>query len=257
MNARQYAFQLLFVYTASGLGLLLTTSFLGLRRYLRQRRQEMPLRMVNLWLGIGVALIAGIMFAAMLLPRPNAEYAISDLPIHVGSPDQHASRYGMGREGVEEQRPDARLEPRHDAKPDAPQSDKPGDGKSPAGRDGDRKATDNQQQPSNDQQKAEKHGESGNAKPPDAAKGPPDKDSAAKEKQPQRDQTDGEKGEPRNRNAGERAKPAEGSGTAEKRAEKPPEQREGSGRPSSSIPASAFRAADAVFSIALLCLPRC
>ena len=86
--ARQYAFQLLFVYTASGLGLLLTTSFLGLRRYLRQRRQEMPLAMVNLWLGIGGALIAGVMLAACSCRGPIAEYAISELPFRIGSPDQ-------------------------------------------------------------------------------------------------------------------------------------------------------------------------
>jgi len=61
--------------------------------------QEMPLRMVNLWLGVGVALIVGVMFAALLLPRPNAEYAISDLPIHIGSPEQHSSPYGMALTG--------------------------------------------------------------------------------------------------------------------------------------------------------------
>src|SRR5262249_51161999 len=39
--SRRYAFVLLLVYVAAALGLLLTTSFLGLRRYLRQRRLEM------------------------------------------------------------------------------------------------------------------------------------------------------------------------------------------------------------------------
>ena len=98
---------LLCVYTASGLGLLLSTSFLGLRRYLRQRRQEMPLAMVNLWLGIGGVLIVGVMLAAMLLPRPNAEYAISELPFRIGSPDQRqkSSPYGTGRDGVREKQP--------------------------------------------------------------------------------------------------------------------------------------------------------
>jgi len=108
--ARQYAFSLLCVYTASGLGLLLATSFLGLRRYLRQRRQEMPLMMVNLWLMMGGALIAGVMLAALFVPRPNAEYAVGELPFRFGSPDQKASRHGMGREGVKENRPDARGE---------------------------------------------------------------------------------------------------------------------------------------------------
>lgn len=151
-DVRQYAFNLLFVYTASGLGLLLATSFLGLRRYLRQRRQEMPLKMVNLWLGIGGVLVAGVMFLAMLLPRPNAEYAVSELPFRIGSPDQTSSRYGMGRDGVKEKQPWARSEKLDDDKdkpPDSAPSDQPGkapaqnpqttskDGKKPAAQQGD------------------------------------------------------------------------------------------------------------------------
>ena len=71
----------------------------------------MPLSMVNLWLGIGSVLIAVVMLAAMLLPRPNAEYAISELPFRIGSPDQTSSPYGTGREGVKENQPSARNEP--------------------------------------------------------------------------------------------------------------------------------------------------
>ena len=62
--------------------------------------------MVNLWLVIGGVLIVGVMLAAMLLPRPNAEYAVSELPFRFGSPDQKSSRYGRGREGVKEDRPE-------------------------------------------------------------------------------------------------------------------------------------------------------
>ena len=93
LSARQNAFNLLCIYTASGLGLLMATSFLGLRRYLRQRRQEMPLLIVNLWLTIGGLMIAGVMILAMLLPRPNAEYAVSEPPFRIGSPDQQPSQY--------------------------------------------------------------------------------------------------------------------------------------------------------------------
>src|SRR5690606_12618467 len=41
-DLRSSSFRLLYVYLGSALGLLLTTSFLGLRRYLRQRNVEMP-----------------------------------------------------------------------------------------------------------------------------------------------------------------------------------------------------------------------
>ncbi len=90
-GARRYVFWLLCVYVASGLGLLVTTSFLGLRRYLRQRRIEMPATMSNLWLGTGAVLIGVLLLLATLLPRPSAEYAISQLPITVGSPGSRQS----------------------------------------------------------------------------------------------------------------------------------------------------------------------
>ncbi len=96
-GGRRYVFLLLCVYVASGLGLLLTTSFLGLRRYLRQRRIEMPTMMANLWLATGTAIVAVLIVTAALLPRPSAEYAISKLPFNVGSPDQQASRFAPSK----------------------------------------------------------------------------------------------------------------------------------------------------------------
>lgn len=176
-SSRQYAFQLLFVYTASGLGLLLTTSFLGLRRYLRQRRQEMPLAMVSLWLGIGAVLIVGVMATAMLLPRPNAEYAVSELPFRIGSPDQKSSRRSMGREGVKEDKPGARHEP---------SVKKPSD-YAPASQSGKTPSQD-QQKSAKDDKSAEKQNAGRNAdKSADSQKGAEGKPRAASEGQPVRD----------------------------------------------------------------------
>jgi hypothetical protein len=92
---RRYAFWLMTIYVASGLGLLLTTTLLGLRRYLRQRKLQMPIAMTGLWLGIGAALIAAFLLAGTLLPRPLAEYAL--IPIKpLSSRDRDASRHAMG-----------------------------------------------------------------------------------------------------------------------------------------------------------------
>lgn len=105
---RRYAFWLLSVYVASGMGLLLTTSFLGLRRYLRQRRIEMPTLMANLWLGTGATVIGILLVVAALLPRPSAEYAISQLPFTVGSPEQQRSKSpSVPREGTKDEEPGA------------------------------------------------------------------------------------------------------------------------------------------------------
>jgi len=97
---RRYAFGCLVVYCASALGLLLATSFLGLRRYLRQRRLQMPAAMAGTWVTVGCVLIVLLLAAAALLPRPNPEYAISEVP-RVFSPEQRASRYAVGDASAE------------------------------------------------------------------------------------------------------------------------------------------------------------
>jgi hypothetical protein len=92
------------VYVASALALLVTTSFLNLRRYLRQRRIEMPLPIAGTWVGVGAVLIGIVMMLAMMIPRPAAEVAISQAPWHVGSPGgMSASRTAVNRDGGEKQ----------------------------------------------------------------------------------------------------------------------------------------------------------
>jgi hypothetical protein len=109
VGSRRYAFFLLVVYVAAGLSLLVTTSFLGLRRYLRQRRVEMPAPMAATWVGVGGALIVVIMVLVALIPRPAAEVAVSRVPWTIGSGDGLArSRTGIDMDHVEgEDEPDA------------------------------------------------------------------------------------------------------------------------------------------------------
>ena len=91
---RRYTFWLLTVYVACGLGLLLTTCFLGLRRYLRQRRLKMPAAMTGTWLTVGGTMAAVLLAAGALLPRPQAEYPLIDLG-RSESGERSASRYAM------------------------------------------------------------------------------------------------------------------------------------------------------------------
>lgn len=96
-DRRRYAFWLLSIYVASGLGLLLTTAFLGLRRYLRQRRLEMPVAMTSIWLLLGGGLIVVIMLLSFLLPRPEPEYSL--LPQgEKGKLERDASKYAVLRD---------------------------------------------------------------------------------------------------------------------------------------------------------------
>ncbi|HUE13778.1 MAG TPA: DUF4129 domain-containing protein [Planctomycetaceae bacterium] len=93
--ARAYGFGLLAVYVASALGLLLTTSFLGLRRYLRQRKLQMPTAMAGSWLGMGTALAIALLCLAMLLPQPQGEYTLTALVDKVDAKIRHASRLAV------------------------------------------------------------------------------------------------------------------------------------------------------------------
>jgi hypothetical protein len=75
-DRRRYALWLLMTYLASGLGLLVTTNFLGLRRYLRQRKLRMPASMAATWLLIAGVMILVLLVAAELMPRPYGEYRL-------------------------------------------------------------------------------------------------------------------------------------------------------------------------------------
>ncbi len=90
---RRHVFWLMIIYVGSGLGLLMTTCFLGLRRYLRQRRLPMPASIGGVWLTTGGLLIAALLVGGALLPRPNAEYPLVDVGKLAGSRDREASRY--------------------------------------------------------------------------------------------------------------------------------------------------------------------
>lgn len=98
LDQRRHAFWLLVVYVACGLGLLLNTSFLGLRRYLRQRNLLMPTEMAATWLGVGVTLILVVLAVVWLLPRPSAEYSVSQLDMFKSKP-LDPSRWGWGKDG--------------------------------------------------------------------------------------------------------------------------------------------------------------
>lgn len=93
--SRSFAFKLLGVYVASGLALLVTTSFLGLRRYLRQRKMRMPSSVTTGWLVTGGALIVTIMLICMLIPRPQAEYSLTGVVDKISTKLDKASQYAM------------------------------------------------------------------------------------------------------------------------------------------------------------------
>lgn len=108
LERRRSSFWLLTIYVGCGLSLLLTTCFLGLRRYLRQRRLRMPGAMTGAWLTSGGLLIAALLVLGALLPRPEAEYSLFSFSA-AKSPKRSASKYAMkgGKAGEGQGKPGA------------------------------------------------------------------------------------------------------------------------------------------------------
>lgn len=104
------AFRWLAVYLASGLALLLITSFLGLRRYLRRRTLEMPAAMTSAWIGVGGAMIVVLLVGAMVLPLPSArhDWALALKDRVLTSPERDASEIApLKDDGTQSDDPDA------------------------------------------------------------------------------------------------------------------------------------------------------
>ncbi len=169
---RRYAFGLLCIYVASGLGLLLTTSFLGLRRYLRQRKLQMPMAMTGLWLTVGAVLILGLLAVGSMLPRPNPEHwqPASEVARIFGSEEREASKHAVKKEGAAK-----------------------GEGQASSDQPGDKKAGEQSQQSGTDKSS------SGDSKGKEPGKGTGDSNQKGSTKSNGtsggRDSTSGEKGE--------------------------------------------------------------
>jgi hypothetical protein len=130
LDRRRYSFWLLTAYVASGLGLLLTTCFLSLRRYLRQKRLKMPLSITGVWLTMGAITIGLLLVLGAFLPRPDAEYSVFTISKAEGPGDRAASRYAMLRDdaGKGEGRPGTEQSKSDDAQNSvsSPKSQEPG-----------------------------------------------------------------------------------------------------------------------------------
>ena len=100
--SKTYGFQLLCVYVVAALCLLMTTSFLGLRRYLRQRFLRMPVTVTGLWLITGSIVALLILGVALLLPRPNASYDMTALIDQVADQVQKASDKAFSEDGIDD-----------------------------------------------------------------------------------------------------------------------------------------------------------
>lgn len=236
---RQYAFSLLFIYVAAGLALLVTTSFLGLRRYLRQRHVEMPAPMALNWVAIGAVLIGLVMILALLIPRPGAEYAISQPPWKFHSPsDLSPSRQSVGNDGTQELEGASNLKPGDETSERTVESEKG----EPPGETGDQGAQSKQRE--GEQSQSSRSGETG--KPGEQGEsGQPGDESQTGQERHENAQNENQTGE---QQPEEQAAQQSNSTTPLEQAEQP-EENSGSSTSQSSSPSQSFRLPEISFSI--------
>lgn len=90
------------IYLAAGLGLMMTTSLLGLQRYLKKRKTHMPPEIARTWLGIGTAAAMIVLAFVLVFPRPNASKALEQGLSWFTSPIKKSSELAQGDDGTEE-----------------------------------------------------------------------------------------------------------------------------------------------------------
>lgn len=90
------------VYLAAGLALMMTTSLLGLQRYLRKRDTYMPPEIARTWLGLGIVVAIVVLAFVMIFPRPNASQTLEQTLSWFTSPVKKSSEYAQGKDGQEE-----------------------------------------------------------------------------------------------------------------------------------------------------------
>lgn len=107
-GAGQSGLLLLIAYFGAACGLLLSTSFLGMRRYLRQRSIKMPGNIAGSWMIFGAGIGGLMLLLAVFAPRPGAGAAWIGFSGKIDSFIQNASEaamrfnpagIGKGREG--------------------------------------------------------------------------------------------------------------------------------------------------------------
>jgi hypothetical protein len=197
-DRRQFAFWLMITYVGCGLGLLLTTCFLGLRRYLRQKRLQMPAAMTGVWLATGGTLVIALLLIGAFLPRPYAEYPAMDYFNQVGSAKRGANKMAFKGDSPGE----GRGQP---GAPD-PEGKAPGDR---AGKQGKGQGEGNDSGGKDGKGGDAKGEQSGDSKGDKSGKGEPGKGEQAKGEQAKGEQ---EKGDNREKGEGDKSDRSGGSG---------------------------------------------
>ncbi len=98
----RWIFLLFAVYLASGLGLLMLTSLLGLERYLNKRGAELPTPVSQTWMLVGTLFAMGVMFLMLLLPSPSLSSGLENALAVFTTKNKSTSKRALGKDGQEQ-----------------------------------------------------------------------------------------------------------------------------------------------------------
>lgn len=197
-------FFLFAIYLTSGLGLLMVTSLLGLKRYVNKRGVSIPEPVAMNWLFVGTMFLIGLMLLISFLPRPDLSSTMNDYLVLLGS-NEKTSEVAIGEDNDLPEQADGNQ----NAKPKLkPQNDQQGDQPTPSddapvadGKRGDETdPNSSQKQDGGGGEKSDSNSDDGNKK--SGNKGESDQGQGDDgEKTDQRENEDGDKGKnPEGRN---------------------------------------------------------
>ena len=133
-QSNSWIYVLFAVYFGAALGLLLTTSLLGLERYLMKRQVSVPAPIARNWMVVGGVFALAIIMLVSLLPKPSGSNSLQNAMAALSTPLKKASRFAQGDDGQKDE-PDANKKK---IDPDAERSDDKGkDGDEPGQEEGD------------------------------------------------------------------------------------------------------------------------
>ncbi len=92
-------FMALIVYLGCSMSLLTSTSFLTMRRYVRQKGLEMPTELSRSWIGSAVLAVSALLFICLILPLPGRNLGLVELPFIESPENLSTNRWGWGKEG--------------------------------------------------------------------------------------------------------------------------------------------------------------
>lgn len=114
-EAKTWVFVLFAVYLGSTLCLLMTTSLLGLERYLAKRKLHVPASVARNWMMVGGTFALMMVLLVMLIPKPASSGSAQDWLSFLTSPLRASSKIAPGKDGQEHQDDARKKQHRDDA----------------------------------------------------------------------------------------------------------------------------------------------